>query len=50
MKMWLTDDTAMLGAAIRFNPMASSTSFNHGRNLHKLTFTQSATMTIPILP
>ncbi|MGH9837464.1 MAG: hypothetical protein ACREEM_01625, partial [Blastocatellia bacterium] len=50
MKMWLTDDVALLGAAINFNGTAGSTSFNHGRNLHKLTFTQSATMMIPILP
>lgn len=50
MQFWATDDRALLGAAINFNPSANSSSnaFNGGHNLHKLTLTEAATIVIPI--
>ncbi len=53
MKLWLTDDAAMLGADINFNAggnVAAFNYFNDGYNLHKLTITRSATLTIPVFP
>jgi hypothetical protein len=52
MKMWSSPDSAIVGAVINYNPnsMASSNAFNHGHNLHALTSTSSASLTIPIFP
>lgn len=50
-RFYSTFDQGMFGAAINFNNFASSPSaFNQGHNLHKLSFTTSATYTIPVLP
>jgi len=45
-------DVAYLGAAINFNPnhASSDSSFNGGHNLHKLTLSAAASLTIPIFP
>lgn len=52
MKLWSADDVALLGAAINFNQNAKSSAgaFNQGRNLHKLTLTKAASLTIPVIP
>ncbi|MGH9935478.1 MAG: hypothetical protein ACREAM_04475, partial [Blastocatellia bacterium] len=50
MKMWLTNDAAMIGAALNFNPSKNAAVYNHGHNLRRLTLTHSATLTIPVLP
>ncbi len=52
MKFWATSDAALLGSAINFNPNANSSSgaFNHGHNLHKLTLTTTASISIPVVP
>ncbi len=51
-KFYSTLDQGLFGAAINFNPnsAASAGAVNGGHNLHKLTFTTSATYTIPVLP
>jgi uncharacterized repeat protein (TIGR01451 family) len=43
-------DTAILGAAINFNPSAQSnqSAFNQGHNMHKLTLTNTASLTVPV--
>ncbi|HWQ34792.1 MAG TPA: hypothetical protein VNQ79_18225 [Blastocatellia bacterium] len=56
MKFWSTGGTdgnpepGLLGAAINFNPNAGSNqnAFNGGHNLHKLTFTTTNTLVIPV--
>ncbi|MDX2032752.1 MAG: hypothetical protein SF339_18895 [Blastocatellia bacterium] len=50
MKFWAVDDRALFGAAINFNPAsnASSGAFNQGHNLHRLTLTSTATITVPV--
>lgn len=52
MKFWAVADRALLGAAINFNANAGNNqnAFNGGHNLHKLTFTTAATLTIPVFP
>jgi hypothetical protein len=47
-----TEDIALLGAAINFNANAGTQSgaFNQGHNLHKLTLSSAATLTIPVFP
>ena len=42
----------MLGAQINFNANAGTAAgaFNQGHNLHKLTLTTAAVLTIPIFP
>jgi hypothetical protein len=52
MKVWLNSDGAILGALLVFSPKtrASASAFSGGRNLHKLTFTDAARLTIPIFP
>ncbi len=50
MKLWLTDDAAMLGAAINLNSSRNTGAFNYGYNLRKLTLTRSASLTIPVFP
>jgi hypothetical protein len=53
-KFWSTNGFALLGAQINFNPNASANNplhpgdFSGGRNLHKLTFTTTATYRVPI--
>ncbi len=51
-KFYSPSDIALLGAAFNFNRNAttSANAFNQGRNLHKLTLTSAATLTIPIFP
>jgi len=49
-KLWLAHDAAIIGAAFNFNPSKNAAAFNHGHNLRKLTFTRSATLTIPVFP
>ncbi|MGE0129726.1 MAG: hypothetical protein AB7U82_16725 [Blastocatellales bacterium] len=52
MKLWSYNDAAIIGAMINFNPNHKSNpgSFNQGHNLHTLTLTDTATLTIPIFP
>lgn len=58
MKVWptLTDggaaQVAMTGVTINFNlnVRASVKAFNQGHNLHKLTVTESVSLTVPVLP
>ncbi len=47
-----TEDIALLGAAINFNNSAGAQarSFSQGHNLHKLTLSAAATLTIPVFP
>jgi hypothetical protein len=47
-KLWCLEDVALLGAV--FNLNAYNPAFTQGRNLHKLTLTTTASLTIPILP
>jgi len=50
MKLWAATDVGLLGAVINFNPSAGSnpSAFNQGHNLHKLTLTTAASLTIPV--
>lgn len=50
LKFWATADVPLLGAALNFNVNAASNAnaFNQGRNLHKLTFTTTGSITIPV--
>jgi hypothetical protein len=50
MKIWAVEDKALFGAVLNFNPNASASSgaFNQGHNLHKLTLTEAATITVPV--
>ncbi|MGE0104871.1 MAG: beta strand repeat-containing protein [Blastocatellales bacterium] len=52
MKLYQTADQAMLGAAINYNANAAgaAAAFNQGHNLHKLTLTSAASLTIPVFP
>lgn len=52
MKFWATAETALLGAAINFNPQTRTTSdvFSQGHNLHRLSLTTEAILTLPITP
>ncbi len=52
LKLSSQNDQALLGAALNFNANAAaqSNAFNQGHNLHKLTLTNAATLTIPIFP
>ena len=52
MKFWSYDDAAILGATINFSPnaAASAGAFNQGHNLHALTLTTTASVTIPTFP
>jgi hypothetical protein len=51
-KFYSLNDQGLLGAQINFNPNAGTAAgaFNQGHNLHKLTLTSSAVLTIPIFP
>jgi uncharacterized repeat protein (TIGR01451 family) len=50
MKFWTFSDGALFGAQINFNPnaAASSSAFNQGHNLHKLTLTDSVSIVVPV--
>ena len=51
-KFYSQSDIGLLGAQINFNANAgtAANAFNQGHNLHKLTLTTTATLTIPIFP
>ena len=51
-KFYSLSDIGLLGAQINFNPNAgtAANAFNQGHNLHKLTLTSAASLTIPIFP
>jgi hypothetical protein len=51
-KFYSQSDVAILGATINFNPNAgtAANAFNGGHNMHKLTLTTTATVTIPVFP
>jgi hypothetical protein len=51
-KIWGGSDIGILGAQINRNNNATTNAgaFNHGHNLHKLTFTTTAAITIPVFP
>jgi hypothetical protein len=52
MKLWSFNDAAIVGAVINFNPNSASSAaaFNQGHNLHTMTLTNTASVTIPIFP
>ncbi|MDQ3010674.1 MAG: IPT/TIG domain-containing protein [Acidobacteriota bacterium] len=52
MKFWGASDVGLLGATINLNKnsAANASAFNQGHNLHKLTLTNVAVLTIPIFP
>jgi len=52
LKVFSLSDIAIVGSAINFNPNAgtAANAFNGGHNLHKLTLTTAATVTIPVFP
>jgi hypothetical protein len=52
MRFWGTNDIGLFGAVINFNPngAAAAQAFNGGSNLHKLTLSAAATLTIPVFP
>ncbi len=52
LKLFSQSDQGLFGAAITFNAGADANSghFNQGHNLHKLTNTATATITIPVFP
>jgi hypothetical protein len=52
LKLYSQSDFGILGAAINFNPNtgANAGAFNQGHNLHKLTLTSGASLTIPVFP
>ncbi len=51
-KFYSLSDIGLLGAQINFNPNAgtAANAFNQGHNLHKLSLTSAASLTIPIFP
>ncbi len=51
-KFYSQSDIGLLGAQLNFNANAgtAANAFNQGHNLHKLTLTTTATLTIPIFP
>ena len=52
LKLWMANDGGLLGAVINFNPNAGANAgaFNQGHNLHRLTLTTNASLTIPVFP
>jgi hypothetical protein len=52
LKVYSQSDIALLGAAINLNANAgtSASAFNSGHNLHHLTLTAAATLTLPVFP
>jgi hypothetical protein len=51
MKFWSNNDYGLFGAVINFNPNtgANANAYSQGHNLHKLSLTPSATLTIPVV-
>lgn len=51
LKIWQDEDFGMLGAAINFNANANALPIpvTGGQNLHKLTFTNTASFTMPVI-
>lgn len=45
-----TQDIALLGAVFNFNPYGETNSFSQSHNLHALSLTNSAVLTIPVFP
>jgi hypothetical protein len=52
LKMYSTDDQALIGASLNFNAnaLSSAGAFNGAHNLHKLTLTTGASYVVPVLP
>lgn len=52
LKQYSLNDAALFGAVINFNPNASTVAnaYNQGHNFHRLTLTNTASITIPIMP
>ncbi len=50
LRLWGVNDIGLLGSVINLNASAGVNNFSQGHNLHKLTFTASASLTIPIIP
>ncbi len=52
MKLWTADDTGLLGATLVANPLSIITAeaFNHGHNLHRLTYTRTVRLVVPVFP
>jgi hypothetical protein len=52
LKIYSLSDVAIVGSTINFNPNAgtASNAFNGGHNMHKLTLTTGASVTIPVFP
>jgi hypothetical protein len=52
LRMWHRFGAPLLGATITFNSnaSASSSAFNQGHNLHKLTTTDTGVITVPVFP
>lgn len=52
LRLWAGEDYGLLGAALNFNPnvAGSALAYLGGRNLHKLTFTASVSLTVPLYP
>ena len=51
-RLWTTDDAAIFGSMINFNPNSEVDpgAFSQGHNLHKLTTTAIGSLTIPLIP
>jgi hypothetical protein len=51
-RLWTTDDTAIFGSMINFNPNSEVDpgAFSQGHNMHKLTLTSTGSLTIPLIP
>ncbi len=52
LKLWGANNVGLFGVALNFNPNAAANAgaFNGGHNLHKLTLTPAASITIPVFP
>ena len=52
MKLWATNDAGLTGALINLNPLFRNNlhAYEQGHNLHHLTLTTSAQLTIPVTP
>lgn len=48
MKFWPTSDVGILGTVLNKNSVASATSFNGGRHLHKLSLSAAANYVVPV--
>lgn len=52
LKLWAAEETALLGAAINFQPQTrtNTNAFNQGHNLHHLSFAPIAVLALPVTP